>query len=274
MLTIMKSNNYLHYIFRVSCAMCFIGHGAFGIITKPIWCNYFGVFGISQEVAYQLMPLVGVVDIVLGVSLLIFPIRAIAGWLMCWGLFTALLRPLSGEPVAEFFERAGNYGAPLILLLLANSETSTSWFSKIEKVKSLDEDRFRMVIVSLQIIGFILLFGHGWLNLIEKQGLVKQYAAFGFENPNKVAFIVGLFEIAGSLFIILKPYRRVIFVLFIWKVASELLHPAYGLLEWIERCGSYGILLGLWLALKSREYLPKSAWFQSHKINSHRLEMR
>ena len=44
----------LHYTFRVACAMCFIGHGAFGIITKQVWCNYFGVFGMDEALAYQL----------------------------------------------------------------------------------------------------------------------------------------------------------------------------------------------------------------------------
>ena len=33
-----------------------------------------------------------------------------------------MMRPLSGEPFAEFMERAGNYGAPLALLLLTYSK--------------------------------------------------------------------------------------------------------------------------------------------------------
>jgi hypothetical protein len=270
----MRSYNYLHYIFQISCALCFIGHGAFGIITKPIWCNYFGVFAISKEMAYHLMPAVGLIDIVLGISLLVYPLRAVAGWLICWGLFTALLRPLSGEPVAEFLERAGNYGAPLILLLISIREIPANWFSKIEDVKSLDEDRLKVVIACLQIFGFMFLFGHGWLNLIEKQGLLKQYAAIGFENPGNVARIVGLFEIGGSLLILFKPLRQIIFMLFIWKVVSETLHPAYGFFEWVERCGSYGVLLGLWLILKDSQYSSKSVWLKLQRLNFHRLEMR
>lgn len=38
----------LHYSLRVASAMRFIGHGAFGIITKKIWLNYFAVFGIGS----------------------------------------------------------------------------------------------------------------------------------------------------------------------------------------------------------------------------------
>src|SRR5271156_6498838 len=76
----------VHYTLRIAAAMCFIGHGAFGIITKPIWCNYFAVFGIGHGLAYRLMPFVGVMDILLGLSLLIYPIRAVAGWLVVWGI--------------------------------------------------------------------------------------------------------------------------------------------------------------------------------------------
>src|ERR1700759_1348440 len=99
----------IHYTLRIAMAMCFIGHGAFGIITKPIWCNYFAVFGISREMAYRLMPVLGTADILLGMLILARPMRAIAGWLVVWGLLTAALRPLSGEHFAELVERAGNY---------------------------------------------------------------------------------------------------------------------------------------------------------------------
>ena len=43
----------IHYTLRIAAAMCFIGHGAFGIITKPIWCNYFALFGIDNWDAWR-----------------------------------------------------------------------------------------------------------------------------------------------------------------------------------------------------------------------------
>src|ERR1700748_3327232 len=95
----------LHYTLRIAVAMCFIGHGTFGIITKPIWVNYFAVFGIGYDMAYHLMPVLGSFDILLGLIMLVYPIRAIAIWLVIWGIVTAMLRPLSGEPFAEFIER-------------------------------------------------------------------------------------------------------------------------------------------------------------------------
>src|ERR1700750_424765 len=92
----------IYMTLRIASAMCFIGHGAFGIITKPIWCNYFAVFGIDKVHAYQLMPILGAADIALGIILLMYPIRAAAVWLVIWGIVTASLRPLAHEPFAEF----------------------------------------------------------------------------------------------------------------------------------------------------------------------------
>ena len=54
----LELNQKIHYTLRIASAMCFIGHGSFGIITKPIWCNYFAVFGVGHDLSYQLMPLV------------------------------------------------------------------------------------------------------------------------------------------------------------------------------------------------------------------------
>src|ERR1700729_613748 len=107
-MSIFNTPGKVYYTLRLAVAMCFVGHGAFGIITKPIWCNYFAVFGIGHDLAYRLMPLVGTIDILLGLSLLIYPIRAVAAWLVIWGIVTGALRPLSGEPFVELIERAGN----------------------------------------------------------------------------------------------------------------------------------------------------------------------
>jgi hypothetical protein len=63
--------------------------------------------------------------------------------------------------------------------------------------------------------------------------------------------MVGIFEVAAALLILIKPVRPVLFAFFIWKMASELFYPHYNLLEWIERGGSYGTLLALWLTLKA-----------------------
>jgi len=239
----------MYTVLRIACSMCLIGHGAFGVITKPIWCNYFAVFGIGKDMAYTLMPVVGMVDIVLGITMLTYPMRAVAAWLVFWGLFTASLRPLSGEPFAECMERAGNYGAPLALLLLTGLPANRpTWFQPIkDTLVPWTQDIQTRVRLALQAAGALLLAGHGWLNLIHKQGLLTQYTNLGFSNPVQASFVIGLFELAGALVILLRPQRWLILILFGWKVTSEVFYPSYAVLEWVERGGSYAVLLSLCL---------------------------
>ena len=45
----------LHWILRVAVAACFIGHGAFGIITKAAWLPYFSIFEIPEAWAWRLV---------------------------------------------------------------------------------------------------------------------------------------------------------------------------------------------------------------------------
>lgn len=164
----------IYYTLRVAAAMCFIGHGSFGIITKAVWCNYFAVFGIGHDMAYQLMPVLGVADIIMGLILLIYPIRIIAIWLVIWAIITAALRPLSGEPFGEMMERAGNFGAPLALLLLCGTAQSGTWlwFQKLKLPLVPDAGRLKHTQICLRAAAFLLFAGHSWLNLIDKKGLI------------------------------------------------------------------------------------------------------
>ena len=250
MLTFSNSQK-IHYTLRVAAAMCFIGHGAFGIITKPVWCNYFALLGIGKAAAYQLMPIVGIVDISLGIILLFKPVRAIAVWLVLWGTMTALCRPLSGEPLAEFIERAGNYGASLCLLLLAGDiQFNFPWlFSSMNPKDPVSEKSLARVKTTLRIIVFLLMAGHAWLNLLQKPGLINQYTSLGFSNPVNVSLLVGIFEIMAAVAVLVRPVRPLIFVFLIWKMGSELFYPHFEIFEWVERGGSYGTLLALWFCL-------------------------
>jgi hypothetical protein len=241
----------IHYTLRIASAMCFIGHGAFGIITKPIWCNYFALFGIDKAHAFQLMPVLGTIDIILGLVLLFKPVRAIAVWLIVWGLVTALCRPLSGEPFAEFIERAGNFGAPLCLLLLAGGiKLNLKWlFSAIHPNEPVDEKYVLQVKTALRIIVFLLLTGHGWLNLIHKPGLIGQYSSLGFSNPVNVSILAGIFEFMAAIAALVRPARALIVIFLVWKMGTELFYPHFEIFEWVERGGSYGTLLALWFCL-------------------------
>lgn len=248
----LSSEQKIYYTLLLAVAMCFIGHGAFGIITKPVWVNYFAVFGIGRDMAYRLMPFVGIFDIMLGVAVLLYPSRAIVGWLVIWGLLTALLRPLSGEPVAETVERAGNYGAPLALLILTWPRSgNVSWLAAVRPSFAVEPRTWRNVKICLRIVVFLLLAGHGWLNLLEKKGLLDQYTSIGFDNPAAVARFVGIFEVAAALFVLVRPLAPVLMFLLLWKMATEMFYPHYVWFEWIERGGSYASILALWFALRA-----------------------
>jgi hypothetical protein len=251
----------IHYTLRIASAMCFIGHGAFGIITKPIWCNYFALFGIDKVHAYQLMPVLGTLDIVMGLILLFKPIRAIAAWLVVWGIVTASCRPLSGEPLAEFIERAGNFGVPLCLLLLAGGiKLNFKWlFSTINPNESADEKSLFRVKRTLRFIVFLLLAGHGWLNLIHKPGLIGQYSGLGFSNPVNVSILAGIFEFMAAVAVLVRPARALIVIFLVWKMGTELFYPHFEIFEWVERGGSYGALLALWFCLAPTERVRNQA---------------
>ncbi|HWK04238.1 MAG TPA: DoxX family membrane protein [Puia sp.] len=257
----------IHYTLRIAIAMCFIGHGAFGIITKPIWCNYFAVFGIGKDLAYRLMPVLGSFDILLGLIMLVYPMRIIPLWLVIWGVLTAALRPLSGEPFAELIERAGNFGAPLAFLILSGSggKGIRGWIARVPESRSstrelrgsqyaadngISRETLAKLTLCLRIVVFLLLLGHGWLNILQKKGLLGQYASLGISSPDTVALYVGLFEIVAACAVLIRPLRPVLLGLFIWKMSSELFYPHYEPFEWVERGGSYGAILALWLAIR------------------------
>lgn len=241
----------LYKTLRIASAMCFIGHGAFGLITKSIWCNYFAVFGIGEHLAYRLMPFVGTMDLLMGLSLLFYPMRGVVRWLTGWALLTALLRPLSGEPFGEFIERAGNYGVPLALLLLSPAPVRglSSWWSRLESPLHPDTRTLVRVRTCLRVVVFLLLLGHGWLNWIEKKALLQQYSGLGFSDPASTAHWVGALEMLAAFAVLIRPARPLLLILLLWKMSSELFYPHWELFEWIERGGSYGALLALYFTL-------------------------
>ncbi|MGF7077686.1 hypothetical protein [Mucilaginibacter sp. UYCu711] len=247
-MNILKKEQKIHYTLRIASSMCLVGHGAFGVITKKIWLNYFGVFGIAHSQAFQLMPWLGTFDILIGVFLLFYPTRAFLLWLVIWGSITALLRPLSGEPFAEAIERAGNYGAPLVMLILyrLGKNTLLYWFTGVDPDMVIPEKRLFQAEKTLRIIVFLLLAGHGWLNILEKKALVDQFQSLGFSNPIRAAHIVGVVEFFAANIVLIRPVRPLLLLLFFWKMGTELFYPRLEIFEWIERGGSYGSILALY----------------------------
>jgi hypothetical protein len=74
----------IHWLLRLALCCEFVGHGAFGVMTKAGWVPYFVVYGIPEAWAWTLMPLVGSVDIALGTLVLVAPIRAALLYMAVW----------------------------------------------------------------------------------------------------------------------------------------------------------------------------------------------
>lgn len=109
----------IEWVLRISVAGEFIGHGAFAMQGKQDWIGWFAKFGVSDpSLATRLLFIIGIIDIALAILVLIKPVRLALLWMVFWGFWTALLRPIVGMPVWDFVERWANWGAPLALLLM------------------------------------------------------------------------------------------------------------------------------------------------------------
>jgi len=107
------------WILRVAVAGEFIGHGVFALQGKEGWFKYFEPFGVtSPDTITASLLLVGVLDIALAIWVLARPWKPALLWMTFWGFWTALLRPIAGEPFWDFIERWTNWGAPLALWYL------------------------------------------------------------------------------------------------------------------------------------------------------------
>ncbi len=232
----------LAWIFRLAVCLEYVGHGAFGVLTKKAWVPYFGVFGIPEPWAWKLMPLVGAFDILLGLSVLIRPCRAVLLYMTVWGFVTALLRPLSGEPIWETVERAGNFGVPLAFLLFTQAR---GWFDRAEP-RSLEPALRERLGLILRVTTCALLVGHGALAaVVQKPVFFHHLQTIGL--PSVPVPALGGFEIALGFAVFFAPVGPLLLFVFAWKVATELLYPISGAPFWevIERGGSYAAPLAL-----------------------------
>jgi hypothetical protein len=110
--------NPIEFIARLGVFGTFMGHGIVAIGVNPKWIPLLTSFGFSEEQAVFLMPLIGILDIIVAMIILIYPIRIVLYWAVFWAILTALSRPISGESFLEFFERSSNWGLPLVLLMM------------------------------------------------------------------------------------------------------------------------------------------------------------
>ncbi|MDP3764534.1 MAG: hypothetical protein Q8Q95_02850 [bacterium] len=115
----MENSKKIKWVLRIAAAGEFAGHGVFALQGKKAWVEWFSIFGVSDtSLATQLLFFIGLLDITLAILILIKPIPIALLWMTFWGFWTALMRPIAGEPIWDFVERWANWGVPLALLLL------------------------------------------------------------------------------------------------------------------------------------------------------------
>lgn len=241
------------WVLRVGVALCFVGHGAFGIITKQAWVSYFGVVGLSESWAWRLMPWVGTMDVAIGFLVLIWPCRGLFAWATVWAVWTALLRPLAGEGWPEFFERAGNYGASLAILTVVG--VSGPWWARLpDQWSPLTARVHARLLWTLRIATALLLAGHaGCAVLLQKPALAKHYAVFLAGQTQEVMLGVGYAEFVLALIVLVVPMPAILVGVCLWKLSTESLFLLSGapapMFEVIERGGSYTVPLALAVVL-------------------------
>lgn len=242
----------LWWLLRVAAAMCYVGHGAFGVIGKAEWLPFFALVGIGADHAWTLMPLIGVFDIMLGLSVLVAPVRLVLLHMVVWSVWTGALRPLTGDSPFELLERAGNYGVPLALLILCGIPArAREWLRPVREPAVTAEHLHTMIIVLMWTTA-LLLIGHGALGAVERKPLlVAHVAAIGLPGSTAVAF--GWLELTAALLVLAHPRPLLLVGVALWKIGTELLFPVAGAPVWefIERGGSYAAPLALALLLAS-----------------------
>jgi hypothetical protein len=175
-------------------------------------------------------------------------------YMAVWALWTALLRPLSGEPVFETLERASNYGVPLAMLLLIGwPTTARGWFTGFDGVVA----DARTIAWILRVTTALLLFGHGAPQAITGKAMfAAHYAALGL--PATAVSTLGAAEVTAAVIVLFAPTPPLLVGIAIWKLATEALFPISGapIWEFIERGGSYAAPLALaLLSLKGNAFL-------------------
>lgn len=250
----------LPVVLQTGIALCFIGHGTYGILTKAAWLPYFAVVGIDEFTAWSLMPWVGAMDIAIGFLAFAWPCRALFAWAAIWAVWTAMLRPLAGQGWSEFFERAGNYGVSIALLVGVG--LAGSWWRRLPAEWDEPEGLRRLRLEwTLRLFTATLLAGHAGCALLLKKGaLAQHYAVFTSQYQTQVMAAVGWFELALAAAVLLVRAPALVIFVCGWKLATEALFLTSGVVapffEFIERGGSYIVPLALALLLLQRRTTP------------------
>jgi len=102
-------------------------HGFLAALGNRGWLPYMATVGLHGNSALFIMRCIGLMDIAIAVATLLAPTAnaGVSTWAFVWAFSTALIRPLSGEVIWAFVERAGNWATPLALTWVQVARTGT-----------------------------------------------------------------------------------------------------------------------------------------------------
>ena len=112
----MSTNKKLEWALRIGVAGEFLGHGVLAIQGKADWIKWIGdMVNVEASTASTLLLFIGLLDVLVALTVLFKPMSKVLLWAVFWGFWTALVRPLVGQPIWDFIERFANWAAPLAL---------------------------------------------------------------------------------------------------------------------------------------------------------------
>jgi hypothetical protein len=109
-------------LLRLAVFLTFLGHGMTAISGNADWLVYLETVGFSIETSKHLIILIGFLDVIVALVVLVKPFKLVVLWAVIWTFTTALIRPISGEPIWEFVERGVNWIVPLTLYILIDKK--------------------------------------------------------------------------------------------------------------------------------------------------------
>lgn len=236
----------ISFLLRFGLLGCFVGHGVWGLLGKEGWLPFFNVFFFNESLSRQFMPVIGMMDIAIGLLAFFYPTRLLLYWAAFWTVFTAMLRPSAGMGMSEFFERAGNYGLPIAMLFVVGAFHQRK--SLVEKINGSDIQLEKYAVGFERILRWSLvslLIGHGGLAFFnEHQGIAKHISFLGIQATRETLMVFGGFEMLLGLWVLLFPRTAgLMWFVFGYKLFTESLHPLAGqsrdIFETIERMGDY-----------------------------------
>ena len=176
----------VHWTLRIAAFACYVGHGAFGIITKAAWVPYFGIIGIPEWMAWRLMPVVGTVDIILGILVLIRPMPVVLLYMTGWSIWTALLPPLHRRGLVGVPGASRQLRCPARLPVLEPTRPApAAMVRRHPGADGSDRPSASALAWILRITTAALLIGHGGFGaFMHKAAWAGYFGAVGHHTPD------------------------------------------------------------------------------------------